>query len=579
MCSSTNRQLRCLMIIYLLLTAEISISDASIPVRTASTMPIIQSVISDNLVFVQEGGVFIEPTGFAYTYSTFIYENIHLVIPNQMDIDYHLPHCSDEENMITGSEKKILIDNVLATLKSRVPEYRSPFMTSVKPRNKRELVTLALLTAAGLMSLGISIYNTVQVRSVAQRSQKMMEEINRLSISQAQTTHALKKVIDSFNNLTTVTIPAIEKQINIIHNEISCTSMRTQFFMELNRRLTQDLFVSVTAGVNAAYNGKITPDFLPPAEIRSKILVHDDMKDSIYQSDITLVYQLGKFMLMSVQHQPFAVSGLLILPRLLKEYVGIVLSVNRVPIRRMTDTEPVILKSEDLAVREISAAKIWTPNFDTCIKHTGTYYCPLHEIRAKYSECLSGMLFKRNITSCEFTDARGYPLIKQVSSGLLVSADITQFTAIRIDADGNRRSELKNMTHSNSSNFLTINDGSEIMLNHDIYLLSHDTDDIVMQINQTIVIPDYGVNNMSVPIPDQIPDIDQYTPHYLTQEWSYTNLILIVIVGLTMVYLFQQLHVVKRDLYKLTGYTQNVLFPIQEPLVSLSHMQPLTPHK
>lgn len=549
------------------MSTEISTSSAGIPIRTTSTMPIIQSVISDNLVFIQEGGVFIEPTGFAYTYSTFIYENVHLVIPNQLDIDYHLPHCSDEENMVTGSEKKVLIDNVLATLKARVPEYRSPFITSTTPRNKRELVTLALLTAAGLMSLGISIYNTVQVRSVAQRSQKMMEEINRLSVSQAQTTHALRNVIDSFNNLTTVTIPAIEKQINILRNEISCSSMRTQFFMELNRRLTQDLFVSVTAGVNAAYNGKITPDFLPPSEIRSKILIHDDMKDSIYQSDITLVYQLGKFMLMSVQHQPFAVSGLLILPRLLKEYVGIVLSVNRVPIRKLGDADPVILKSEDLAVREISSAKIWTPNFDTCIKHTGTYYCPLHEIRAKYSECLSGMLFKRNITSCEFTDASGYPLIKQVSSGLLVSADITQFTAIRIDADGNRKSELKNMTYINSSNFLTINDGSEIMLNHDIYLLSHDTDEIVMQINQTIVIPDYTLDNTSIPRSDNIPDIDQYTPHYLTLEWSYTELTIIIAVSLTMIYLLQQLYIVKRDLYKLTGYTQSVLFPIQE-----SHM-------
>lgn len=194
----------------------------------------------------------------------------------------------------------------------------------------------------------------------------------------------------------------------------------------------------------------MTPDFLPPAEIRSKILTHDDMRGSIHQSDMTLVYQLGKFMLMSFQHQPFSVSGLLILPRLLKEYVGIVLSINRVPIRRGTQSGIVILNSEDLAVREISSAKMWTPNFDTCIKHTGTYYCPLHEIRAKYSECLTEMLFHQNITSCKFSDAVGYPLVKQVSAGLLVSSEIPQFTSIRIDADGNRRSELKNMTHGNS---------------------------------------------------------------------------------------------------------------------------------
>lgn len=158
----------------------------------------------------------------------------------------------------------------------------------------------------------------------------MMDEVNRLPVSQAQATYAVRSIIESFNNLTAVTIPAIEKQIHIIRNELSCVAMRSQFCMELNRRLTQDLFVSVSSGVNAAYNGKITPDFLPPSEIKPKILTQDDMRGSIYQSDPTLVYQLGKFMLMSIQHKPFSVSGLLTTPRLLKEYLGIVLSINRV---------------------------------------------------------------------------------------------------------------------------------------------------------------------------------------------------------------------------------------------------------
>lgn len=103
-------------------------------------------------LFVQDGGVFVEPTGYAYTYSTFIYENIHLVIQNQLDIDYYLPHCSEEESMVTGAEKKVSMDNVMSALKNRMPEYRSPFLSSAVPRTKRELVTLALLTAAGLMS-------------------------------------------------------------------------------------------------------------------------------------------------------------------------------------------------------------------------------------------------------------------------------------------------------------------------------------------------------------------------------------------------------------------------------------------
>lgn len=114
----------CLLFISLLIYAELPLALTGLPIKTSSTIPIIQSVIHDNLVFVQEGGVFVD------TYSTFIYENIHLVIPNQLDIDYHLPHCTEEENFVTGSEKKVLIDNVMTTLKTRVPVYKSPFLAS-----------------------------------------------------------------------------------------------------------------------------------------------------------------------------------------------------------------------------------------------------------------------------------------------------------------------------------------------------------------------------------------------------------------------------------------------------------------
>lgn len=163
---------------------------------------------------------------------------------------------------------------------------------------------------------------------------------------------------------------------------------------------------------------------------------------------------------------------------------------------------------------------MWTLNFDTCIKHTGTYYCPLHEIRAKYSKCLTETLFHQNITSCRYSDAAGYPLVKQVSAGLLLSSGIHEYTSIRIDADGNRKSEQRMMAGKNLSNFLTIKDGVEIMLNHDIYLLSHDTAEIVRQIYNTISLPDQILDNSSVPIPDPIPTIDQYVPHYLTMEWT-----------------------------------------------------------
>lgn len=289
-------------------------------------------------------------------------------------------------------------------------------------------------------------------------------------------------------------------------------------------------------------------------------MTRDDMKGSIYQTDPTLIYQLGKFILMSVSHTPFAISGILILPRLLKEYVGVVLSVNRVPMTRMNGAGLQILKSEDLAVKEISAHKLWTPNFDTCIKHTGTYYCPLHEMRARYSQCLTELLHNGNGTVCEYTDAQGYPLVKQSNAGLLVSSVVSEYVSISKDSDGNRKSDRKEMPNVGLSNFLTVREGLEIMVNHDIYMLSAETAEIIVKINDTIYEPDFTVDNTTIPEMTPITPPEIFVPHYLSMSGSYSEMAILVGLTLIILYLYAQIMILKNEMNKLTSYTQNVTY-------------------
>lgn len=371
---------------------------------------------------------------------------------------------------------------------------------------------------------------------------------------------AVSCLVEGFNNMSTIIMPAIENQINVLRNEVSCTAMRGQFFTELNRRLTQEIYLTVTSGLNALYNGRITPDFMPPSKIRDSLMTRDDMKGSIYQSDPTLIYQLGKFILMSVSHVPFAISGILILPRLLKEYVGVVLSINRVPMVKKNGAGLHILKSEDLAVKEISSQKLWTPNFDTCIKHTGTYYCPLHEMRAKYSQCLTELLYSSNGSACEYIDAQGYPLVKQSNAGLLVSSTVSEYVSIAKDSDGNRKSDRKEMPNFGQSNFLTVREGMEIMVNHDIYMLAAETAEIIIKINDTIYEPDFTIENTTIPELDPITPPDVFVPHYLSMSWSYSEMAILMGLTLIIFYLYTQIIVLKNEMNKLTSYTQNVSY-------------------
>lgn len=210
--------------------------------------------------------------------------------------------------------------------------------------------------------------------------------------------------------------------------------------MSLHQRLYTEIYVSVISGVNALHQGKITPDFYTMSKIKTTLLAWDDMKNSMYQEDINLVYQLGNVIILHIAHEPFTVSCIIVLPRLLKEYVGVVLMINRVPITSSQSPEPVVLSGPELVVKDVISKRVWTPNFDTCLRQTGTYYCPLHEIRTKYSTCLTSMLFGGNTTSCEFQNASGYPDIRQSTSGILISSKIDHYVEIVNDRDRNKKS-------------------------------------------------------------------------------------------------------------------------------------------
>lgn len=138
------------------------------------------------------------------------------------------------------------------------------------------------------------------------------------------------------------------------------------------------------------------------------------------------------------------------------------------------------MDSAELSVKDVATQRVWTPNFVACIKNIGTYYCPLHEIRARYSKCLTGLLFNYNTTECKYVDAERYPEIWQTTVGILVSKSIKEYVSILIDADCHRKSIRRESKPKNSSNFLTIQDGTEVMIEHDIYMLSPGTAEITL---------------------------------------------------------------------------------------------------
>nr|QRW41711.1 MAG: glycoprotein [Canya virus] len=544
--------MRMLLLIPILIWTLIAIDNqagGSLTPVTSGSAPVIRSLLEDNLMLLRDQGVFVEPHSIAYTYSTFIYERIHLIVPSQFAVDHMVPYCNDDQHEYLRLEKSNMMKTFNALTKDRISEYTSPLIRKErKGRQKRELITVALITAASLVSLGISLYSTMQVREVATQTKLAAEEINRLGDHMQLTEPIINRMISEFNNVTTVIIPRIEEQINIVAQHASCLESKSQYFRVLQQRLFNEIYMSIVSGVNALHQGKITPDFYPITKIRETLLRRADMKNSMYQEDVNLVYQLGNVIILQVSHEPFTVSCILVLPRLLREHVGVVLMINKVPITSSQSFDPVILQSPELVVKDVISKKVWTPNFDTCLRQTGTFYCPLHEIRTKYSLCLTSMLFGMNTTDCAFITAAGYPDIRQSTSGILISSKIDHFVEIVNDRDGNKKSIKREVPVPNSTNLLTIKHGMEIMLNHDIYLLSQETADITMQINENITYPDFSLNNLTLPDIPVIPTLPEYTPHRLYTGLHVSHAIIGAGIITVLIYLLYRTHMLKRKI-------------------------------
>lgn len=504
------------------------------------TTPLLGDSYDKGMLFHHDLGIFIEPNSFAYSYSTFVYERIHMIVPFNYELGYHLDNCNEDENQRTRAEITQLILSLQRTLADRIDEYQSPVI-SEENREKREIILLSLLAAAAIMSVGLSLYNSYQIRKLSDETKMAAIEINRLSEAARKTPQVINGIIDQLNNITVV-IPELGKKINTIITTLNCEQTRSAFFRDLDRQINNDIILRVTSGINALYSGKITPDFYPISTVKKTLLQREDMLNSLYRDDISLVYKLGNFVTLAVKHDPFSITGVLILPKLLRENIGVTLMINKVPIHDSEENTLIILDEPDVGVQDMTASIVWTPDMSLCIKHTGTYFCPLYDVKSRYSRCLTGLVFGQNASTCVFKKSTNDPLVKQANNGLLLSSKITEFSIISKDRDGHNKAMTKRTMHANSSNLVTAADGREILIKDEIYMMAPETAEIATKIvlNQTASIP--PITPISIPSLSPLDHMDPFDPHYLhlvNYGFTGTSIALFIILLLCSFIIFQ----------------------------------------
>lgn len=490
----------------------------------------IKNLVQDNMKMYPEYGLYTEASGTTLAFSTFLYQPIYFTIPDNIPFNYYLPACNTTDHEIIRSEIHNIYKNAITKINDRIDPYESALVKETN-RTKREPVTLALLVAAGVMSLMIGMYNTYQVTKFEEEANAMRQNIIKIKDAAKISVDALNQLITNNDEIGTVIIPELQAKINLLIYNQNCQSQHQSLKFAVYQHITENIYVRAINGMNTMYEGRITPDFLPLSDIRQHILTRPDMHGSIYQDETALIYQLGKLIPYQVSKEPFIVSGMLVLPRLLREHVGYTLSIHTVPIKSDND-ELVILDEPDVVVKDNVNKKIWSPNLTHCIKLMSAMVCPVHETHSKVSVCLTQLIYHDDISKCRFRKINGDSLVKQATMGILISPAITTYHQIKIDTDHNRKSNRINFP-TNTSHFITIHDAAEVMINDQIYMLAIETLDIsppVIEYNITYT----NISNLVIPdikIIDHITvDLDLLPMHTYSQYGIITILLIIIII-------------------------------------------------
>lgn len=436
--------------------------------------------LSDNIremsVFYPGFGILTEPSGLAISFSTYFFQPIHYMVPESNPMHIHILNCYD--NNIT--EYKNIIDsvynNTIKMLHNNISPYQSSIIASNTTRYRRNVVLAPFFVAAATMGLSMELYNSHQVTKIRDESQKLLTQIKLLEEIHEKTIDNLLDLTEKVNEIGSVILPKMQRSLRVLYEQSSCMEQGLLGLSTIFKSITERIYIRTLNIFNGLYSGHITPDLISTDYIKEKMLTRPDLEGSIYHDDISLIYQLGKIIPYHISKSPILLSGMIVLPRLLKSHIMSVLTVSRVPIPY--HGKFTVLDEPEIVVRDDDSKKIWTPDLSKCNKLTSAYICPIHILYNRYSLCLTNIIWNNSSPPCVFKYTDTHSLVTQTISGLLISGKFDEFFAVKTNKDGSKKTTRHNLDNLDSY-FLTAANGSEIVVNGEIYMLDPSLIEIV----------------------------------------------------------------------------------------------------
>lgn len=507
-------------------------------------------------LFYPELGIHVESTGFTYAYSDFIHLPIVYHLPIDVDVDQMIPKSCDlsqQRNLATSIENAV--DQTKRDLMTKFAPYRSSIVptfysteTETRPhhlyqyndslpsgkglvlhRSKR-VVGMIALAAAAVAVVGLVGANTYEIARIRHSAVRLEREISGLHLKTAELVDSANILTDRLNNIGGVVIPQIQEEIRNITQTLGCQADIEALRSEIFHHLALTVF-RVSDIVNALLQHTIIPELLTPQIMADHILTRPDMTNSLYGDDAQLVYQLSQAVLTSIHYDPFVIGAVMIIPRIMKEHIGMTLSVTRVPLQVEGENRYTILNTPELVLKDTDKRTVWSTDYTRCRSVSGIYFCSLQVLHRRASRCLQNIVFNESTEGCSRIPSSDDPYERLTLSGLLLTNRHIDIKQITKDKDGNTKSALFPIQNS-SSVFIHKAQASEILVGNRVYALMDSVINVEDEIPRiTIDIPMYNMS--AIPTPwENLTNLEPYSPTNFDYDQLHT--ISWVLVGLNL---------------------------------------------
>ncbi|QWT43284.1 putative glycoprotein [Anisopteromalus calandrae negative-strand RNA virus 1] len=478
--------------------------------------------LSPNITFYQSHGVLLEPAGYYYSYAGVS------IIP----LVYTLPSFNVKEdigNCSTSDHLDKLYEGVITHIRDMLQSRRSG---TYHIRQKRFLGAIAM-GGAIIAQIGIDIYNTYESISLESRVQALMSNEGLIKENIKKIENSVNLIVDKVN-VVSVAVSETAAAIKRMSQRMDCQDVLLGPSVTLAEALITELPSEYMAAFNAAIVGRITPELISVKNLEQVIVTHPDIKNTIYQQNPTLVYELGKFITLSlnVDEKP-SIHGVMYLPKITQRTPHPVYNTYAVNILHNNHAWRIKVPAQIACSR---VGHCWDFDASKCIVSSSKTVC-LQGVYQNINNCIKG-LHKADDDACEFEIASKDTdtLIYQLGAGILIGATNTTIKAVKIEHDV--ITPVDEFPPSNSPKLITSKDSDYILIKNEVY--STKITGVEFKVN--ITLSEFSPKHTEYILPDTSA-WQPLTPLNLSWDsWidipsSYTSLIFIIILILITIFL------------------------------------------